>query len=106
MCYPVIPEYPVDVGCGEFLGTKFLLYVFRVLYSNCVSFENILTSDACISMSIVEPTTNMFSKKYIVNLMRDFYMIFTRIELFICINIVWCTFSLKLNSNIMYFRAY
>jgi len=33
MCYPVIPEYPVDVGCGEFLGTKILytIYVCHIL---------------------------------------------------------------------------
>lgn len=22
MCYPVIPEYPIDVGCGECLGDE------------------------------------------------------------------------------------
>lgn len=32
MCYPVIPEYPVDVWRGEFLGTiNPITYVFRVL---------------------------------------------------------------------------
>jgi len=35
MCYPVIPEYPVDVGCGEFLGTKILYYI-RVSYPNII----------------------------------------------------------------------
>jgi len=40
MCYPVIPEYPVDVGCGgEFLGTTFSFTCLECS-PNCVSINN------------------------------------------------------------------
>lgn len=27
MCFPVIPEYPVNVGYGEFFGNKIILNI-------------------------------------------------------------------------------